>query len=1089
VSWPSLYMTCVILESPSAETRLARAAAWLAERSEVRVTIIGATLEAAAEVARRALELTARKASLGWERTTLGVHAASLARPELARLGLVPVSGLAFEALAARVVHDERERLERLRPIVGTPGLPRALARTILELRLAGSPALPDRDLVHLGAAFERTLEAAGLADRARMFELATAKASTAQPCALLFVDVVLRYQMERDFVAALVTLAPATLATVAAGDARTLALTRSALHVTENETHIPGPTTALSRLQAGLFGKEQAPSPAGKDEIAVLSAPGESRECVEIARVVLREAEAGTPFDRMAILLRAPQYGPHLEEAFRRARIPAFFARGTQRPAPAGRALLALLSCAAEGLSARRFAEYLSLGEVPVPTIDGAPPPATPAGERVAVPDDDAFLGLLAKSASDVAASQKLPDTAAPDESDQRAADGTLPVPRHWEKLLVDAAVIGGKDRWVRRLDGLQKKLEHDKIAYEKEDDMARVAGTQRDLAALDALRQFALPLVHDLAALPRTANWGTWIDALENLATRAIKQPDRILSVLRELVPMAVVGDVEIAEVLAVLEPRISQVVVPPTGRRYGKVFVARVEEARGLSFDVVCIPGLAEKLFPQKVVEDPLLLDEMRLSLDAELPTMKERADDERLALRIAVGAASRRVVFSYPRLDLEQARPRTPSFYGLEVLRVAEGGELKDFEHLAQRAAVQASARLGWPAPVSPESAIDDAEHDLAVLDSIRGKSDEESKGAAHYLLNANAHLARSLRFRGRRWLRAWKQCDGLVDPPPEALAAIIEHTLDKRAFSPTALQHYSVCPYRFLLSAVHKLEPRDEPTPIETLDPLTRGSLVHEVQFALLTELRDEGMLPVSESNIQSIERLLDATLERVASRYHDELAPAIERVWDDAIRGIAADVREWLRRMTASQEWTPVFFELSFGLGETRTEDKHSQKDPLDLSVGIRFRGSLDLVERDAGGALRAVDYKTGKVKAKENIVIAGGAILQPALYALALEKHFPETPIDSGILYYCTSAAEFTMRRVPLDDDAREAVRAVAQTVGASLREGFLPAAPARDACAYCDYRTVCGPHEEIRVMKKPQTRLRSLLQLRSRP
>ena len=44
----------------------------------------------------------------------------------------------------------------------------------------------------------------------------------------------------------------------------------------------------------------------------------------------------------------------------------PAWFARGTSRPDPAGRAFLALLDCAVEGLSARRFAEYLSLGQVP---------------------------------------------------------------------------------------------------------------------------------------------------------------------------------------------------------------------------------------------------------------------------------------------------------------------------------------------------------------------------------------------------------------------------------------------------------------------------------------------------------------------------------------------------------------------------------------------------------------------------------------------------------------------------------------------------------------------------------------------------
>src|SRR6185295_20379424 len=103
-------------------------------------------------------------------------------------------------------------------------------------------------------------------------------------------------------------------------------------------------------------------------------------------------------------------------------------------------------------------------------------------------------------------------------------------------------------------------------RAAYEKEGETARTAGTERDLRALDTLRRFALPLVDDLDALPQRASWGAWIDALEKLATRAIKRPDRVLSVLRELGPMAKVDGVEIGEARLVLERRLSQLAVPP-------------------------------------------------------------------------------------------------------------------------------------------------------------------------------------------------------------------------------------------------------------------------------------------------------------------------------------------------------------------------------------------------------------------------------------------------------------------------------------------------------------------------------------------
>jgi hypothetical protein len=74
-----------------------------------------------------------------------------------------------------------------------------------------------------------------------------------------------------------------------------------------------------------------------------------------------------------MAVFLHsAGEYRRHLEEAFRRADIEAYFAQGTTSPDPAGRALICLLQCAAEKLSARRFAEYISFAQVPDPDPGG---------------------------------------------------------------------------------------------------------------------------------------------------------------------------------------------------------------------------------------------------------------------------------------------------------------------------------------------------------------------------------------------------------------------------------------------------------------------------------------------------------------------------------------------------------------------------------------------------------------------------------------------------------------------------------------------------------------------------------------------
>jgi RecB family exonuclease len=579
--------------------------------------------------------------------------------------------------------------------------------------------------------------------------------------------------------------------------------------------------------------------------------------------------------------------------------------------------------------------------------------------------------------------------------------------------------------------------------------------------------------------------------LEHLRALAAVSLRDPERVLSVLAELAPMAPVGPIDLDEVRLVLTERLRDLRERSARRRYGAVFVGCAPDARGCAFDVVFVAGLAERIFPRKITEDPILLDESRRVLSAGLTTQPDRVADERLALRLAIGAARERVVLSYPRLDTQQGRPRVPSFYTLEALRAAEG-RLPSFEEIAGRARGDDGVRLGWPAPARPEDAIDDAEYDLALLAPLLDADPETTRGTARYLLGANVHLARALRARARRWWRSqWTYADGLVDADELGRAALARHQLSARSFSPTALQNFATCPYRFFLQAVHRLQPREEPIAIETLDPLTRGALFHDVQYALLTKLRADGRLPVRPDNCEAAQDTVDDVLRSVAAAYGERLAPAIPRVWDDAIASIRADLREWLRLAAADDGcWVPHRFELSFGIADRdrANADAASSPDPVPLEGGLRLRGAIDLVERHVRGRLRVTDHKTGKVRAKAGVVVGGGEILQPILYALACERLLPE-PVAAGRLYYCTATGGYEERIVPLDDGSRAAARTGIEVLDRALQTGFLPAAPVARACDYCDYRPVCGPYEEIRTKRKPQDRLQDLARLRSMP
>ena len=1073
----------VIFTSSSAALRVARAHQWLtAHPADCELLLIGGSIEGGSDLARACA--LAGGATFGWHRLSLRRLALRLAERALLEAGLAPATPLALEALWIRVVHElgQAGKLGRFSRVAQQPGLPRALARTIDETRLAriANSAL-DPDLAIAATAFDAALAQAGLADRATVLRLAVSElARGPHPLSrlpTLLLDVEVQFQLERSLVCALAALSPDVLATVPAGDDRSAAQLEAALE-TKATREDPPATNALARLQQNLFRQGELPVGPPGAGVSILSAPGELRECVEVARAIQQAAARGVPFDKMAVLLRAPgAYRAPMHEALRRAGVAAYFSAGTRVPDPAGRALLSLLACADDGLSASRFAEYLSLGEVPRATEEGAPPPAPPPDARWAPVDPE-----LVEQAS---APAEEPDPEPVDDEepapDAPVVAGALRAPWRWERLLVDAAVIGGRARWERRLDGLAQTYQRDLGAPDVSD--ANALRLTRALSDLKAFRGYALPLLDLLGALPKSAAWHVWLEQLTALATRALRRPQRVLALLGELAPIGVVGPVGLREVRRVLVQRLLELNRPSLARRFGQVFVGPIDAARGMGFDVVFIPGLAERIFPQKVREDPIAPDAERRRLGPALETGEDRVAAERLQLQLAVGAAASQVVLSYPRLDVHEGRPRVPSFYALEALRAAEG-TLPRYEELRCRAERAVEARIGWPAPRDPATAIDVAERDLSVLDGLFRGAAPAPRGAARYLTQGNRFLARALRMRWQRWQRKWTPADGLVTPSPEAQAALAPNQLGKRSFSATALQHFAACPYRFYLSAIVRLSPREVPAELEELDPLQRGSIVHEVQYGVLSSLREK-KVPLDAAHLDEALREIDLVLKRVAEHHKDTFAPAIDRVWDDGLVAISADVREWLRRtVQGAGQWQPWKFELAFGLANRDQQDPQSQADPAKLDAGLALRGSIDLVERRPSGELRATDYKTGKARAEEGMVLGGGKALQPALYALALEKLFPDATVEGGRLYYCTQAGGFSEVVIPLDAQTRAAAGEAIAVVGDALAQGFFPAAPAKDECTWCDYKSICGAYEERRV--KTKARYEALERLR---
>src|SRR5215467_8163652 len=201
-----------LIESSSAQVRLHEARAFVEERlAHGDVWIVSASRGAADDLA-RAIALD-RGATMGLHRFSMTQLALHLAAPVLVELERAPATFLGSEAVAARATFDalNGDALSYFAPVARTPGFPRALARTVYELRLAGvdpdrlaSLPLGGRDLSALLHGFEAQFDSAKAIDRAALFEAATRSLSERKArvdAAVLLLDVAIDSQIELEFV------------------------------------------------------------------------------------------------------------------------------------------------------------------------------------------------------------------------------------------------------------------------------------------------------------------------------------------------------------------------------------------------------------------------------------------------------------------------------------------------------------------------------------------------------------------------------------------------------------------------------------------------------------------------------------------------------------------------------------------------------------------------------------------------------------------------------------------------------------------------------------------------------------------------
>lgn len=964
--------TVLSFASPSALLRLQQVDRFLAGQNPGQpLLVVGPTWAVAEEAIRRQ-----PRANFGWYRLSQQDLIRRLAAPECARQGWVPLTRLSAWACLQRALQVATPA--RYREICHYPGFSVVLQRTLHECRLAGTS--PGEDLEETAEAYRSILQQEGLVDAADLLRIALRSVAEdawlGQLRALVMID--LRWDEFCERVAARVT---------------------PALRVGPG----PGPESGrLAPLRASLFQSERTVAEAGA--VQVTSANHQAAESVELARHMLQLADQGLRWDEMAVFLRQPEvYVQTLQSALQRAGIPAHFTPALRRPCPEGRAFVALLQCAVDGLSARCFNEYLSLGQLPKDVYRGAP------------------------------------------EDDVQRSGRELPLPYRWQELIGAAAVVRGSSRWTERLEGLAEQRRRQVAQLlRQEPDSPKIQGYLQQITQLQQLQDFALPVLLRLEGYRQPRSWGEWCDELAELARQTLATPDPVLQLLEELQPLRRLSHVSIRQVVTTLRSELVQLRRRSSGHRYGKVFVGSLEEAAGRTFRAVFLPGLAERRFPPPLREDPLLSQEQRH--ERGLPTLADQAEQEKALLLGALSACEENLVLSFPRRDSQYNRPLLPSLYLLEVLRATRG------ELLAPQQILDETYRPELP---EPEHAIDASEESLAWLQK------EAPPGALRFLVERNGFVRRGLKSLAEQSDGKWHKADGCVGVQGTSGLAPRE-----RSYSASNLQKFGECPYQFWLYSAYRLQPREEPEPLEELDALTRGSLLHEVHARLVWRAGGKGV-----ATAQLLEWLAEE-LAAVAQEWASRQLVLMPRVYQDEIDQLGREFAHWLQQHNRP-EWAAIHAELAFELSDDLGRDPASSPQAAPLNDRYRLRGSIDRVEQGPSGSLRVVDLKTGKASVPYGFQIKEGTVLQPALYALAAENVLGKT-VERSSLEFCTARGGYQSRSPGNLKQAMQAALGALEQLDGAADKGHFPAYPGDGACSRCNYKPVCGSRAEHRSDNK---------------
>jgi len=653
---------------------------------------------------------------------------------------------------------------------------------------------------------------------------------------------------------------------------------------------------------------------------------------------------------------------------------------------------------------------------------------------------------------------------------------DGRLASPRRWDVISRQAGVVGGLVDWRCKLEqqastsaATLADLETDDSAYGRR----RSAAAARDLEATRQLAGFVEGLGAAVAAVDNGSTWAERAGAARALVTFLLGSeqrrggwPDVEVSAAQRvdeaLAGLATLDDIEPNPSRGTFELAVGAELDVVSGRvgKFGQgVLVAPLASAVGLDLDAVFVVGMAEGTCPTFRRDDALLPDSDRqLAAAGELVTQDDRLSAQHRSYLAALAAGARHRTLLFPRGDLRARRERRPSRWLLDSASMLSGQRVfsSGLTALPPEVLHTVASYVDGVAKASVHGSV--VERDVAAL-----------LGCADPTVDplAVGDLGRGFAARAARSGPDFTVWDGNLagQPVPSPATGV--------PMSPTRLETWASCPFRYFLSNVLYLGERDDPERVVEISPAEKGTLIHKILERFLTEVlaRPDGP-PAPDDRWAPADRSRVAVLAGAAfAEVEAKGLTGRALMWRRTQAEVLADLDVFLTKDDEYRRQArvrPRAAEMTFGMGG---------EDPLTLGLPtgrtLTFRGTADRVDVAKDGHLVVLDYKTGSARGYEKLAedpVRAGASLQLGVYAEAAMAKLGAAEVDS---YYWVISPRGDYRQFGYrwTEQNRARFLDVAGTIVGGIESGVFPARPGdfnsfwgtHENCTWCDFDRVC--------------------------